>query len=140
MLATVLTTGAMMVRSEVEGVSGFRRGGCTCNFDSPVFGCLAMGGGARVSVCGSLVGFALGFPKSVEWCTNGSPHWMLPNLLCHGTLVLDPPLPDDRWTKLPEVGKGGGQSTAASWCMALPQFQTMESVRTLWHKAAGVGM
>ena len=71
MLATVLTTGAMMVRSEVEGVSGFRRGGCTCNFDSPVVGCLAVGGCARVSVCGSLVGFALGFPNSVEWRTNG---------------------------------------------------------------------
>ena len=43
-------------------------------------------------------------------------------------------------TKLPEDGKGGGQPTAASRCMALPQFQTMESVCTLWHKAAGVGM
>ena len=50
------------------------------------------------------------------------------------------PLPDDRWTKLPVVGNGGGQPTAASRCMALPQLQTMESACTFWHTAAGVSM
>jgi hypothetical protein len=36
----------------------------------------------NVAVCGSLVGFALGFPRELRRCTDGLPHWMLPNLPC----------------------------------------------------------
>jgi len=36
----------------------------------------------KVAVCGGLVGFALGFPRELRRCTDGLPHWLLPNLPC----------------------------------------------------------
>jgi hypothetical protein len=40
------------------------------------------------------------FQRVLRRCINGLPHWMFPNLLCHGAFLLNAYLLEDRWIKL----------------------------------------
>ena len=57
---------------ERSGIETSKRAGARCRIKME----------PNVAVCGSMVGSALGFPREERWCSDGLPHWMLPNLPC----------------------------------------------------------